>query len=268
MEEISYNVYPIISSFRKDECDVNKISLEHKNSNYDEKQNFYAKYNVTYDYDKIGTNQLCLLTQFLKICKSPEFYGPNAKKISFTFAINNLKKVLMDILEKVTKELQLLYPTLLKNNVILSNFIDSENILKVELNNFTNKKNKEIKSITPIYFHKSKSKGGNTIVIKNDNLLLTIKKIYSEMVLFKNKNYGSIKIDKMHKDIHYDGKLILNFNVSVIENKETCEIRGYVKVIAKEMEIRHNVSNIKSVLDEDLRYITEIKNCGVTTLTI
>ena len=303
--------YPIISNYNYNN---NKISIELSNifsksyiNDSIEIKRKYITYDIIYDYDKIGKKNLCALTHFIKLLKPHNVYQNGKYQLSFDIDIMhdehmdidniNLKNFIIDVITKIKDEIIKLHPNITPNNINLpyhsyycakndNDKNDNDNnddnkekekrLLSIGTIAFRNKIKNNFMVNTPIYFHKSKNKGGGVVIINNENNQTIKQKIITEMPLFKNRNYGittegTNDIHKdIHKDIHYEGKFTLLFNVNIVESESIGDKQIYcdIKVFAKEIEIKHNVSYINSVLEKELTYINETKNDNKLKLLI
>lgn len=266
---MSYNVYPLLSVNDRN-FDVNKIGYEKikeiNNDTYD-----YIRYQCKYEYDRVGKDKFCLLTNYLNIENRPKFYEPADKKISMNITLNdkNTKIKIQEIIKKILTDMKELYKSPNnKNNVMQLPIILNKNEeitecenMSAELTTYNDKKNNKKICTSKIHFHKSKKNGGGTVTIKNDSLKETYENIMKEMTLFKNKKYND-------SDIFYQGKFVFCFNIDVRISKITHITTIYVKINIVEMEVKHNVSNVKSIFDNDLIYVSESKNGSIQSLIL
>lgn len=212
-------------------------------------------HNIKYEYDNKEINKLCILTSFVKITK---LFTHNFKP-SFQIKIcdNEQENMIINIVSKISDMMMAKYNIKHKIYPICTN---NEFICIFETYG---------KNITcPIFYHRSKKQGEQIIKINNTNILEQINEIKKEMILFKYQNYNKHHKNILDKDIHYQGRFGLNFIVKIIKlNKEDNEHDYYhckIYIVIKECEIKHNVSNVKSLFDKDII----IKNKDIKVLFI
>ena len=114
------------------------------------------------------------------------------------------------------------------------------------------------KTITPIHVHKNKT-------ITEISPELTNKfyeNIMNELNLFSKKWYGLKPLEgSQRKDIYYEGRFILSFDIGITkkDGKTSCNIN----LIASELEIKHNISYVRSIISEKTKVVqldTHINN--------
>lgn len=260
---------PIITNYEYDLklIDVIEGKKYEKNINDENQQFKYTniQYSLSYKYSPCMINQLNILTCYLPLKACMISYNHNFPTIAFS--VVNEKKMFSD---KINEILEHIKTEIIKKHgeSVTFDFPHGSNLdtYKICLRSFT--KNKETRNTCQIHFHQSKSKGQNLITINNDTIHETLKIVNNEMPLFKHKLYMKKIYD--HKDIHYVGKFLLKFacEVSLYENDEqNIKIICSVRLIANEVEIKHNVSYCNSILTKDLVKI-DVHDERVTTLTI
>jgi hypothetical protein len=256
--------YPLISDYT---YNINKISLEESylfsvaNSESDDKNvKRFIRYNSIYNYDGIGDKQLCILTHFIKLYKIEEkknnvivhidISDVNTNNITFKNIINDIMNKIRDNIIKEYPAIQINLPYFASNS--------GETLLPLLLISRKKQKDDSFKTIdTPIYIHRSKKKGGDIITIENEHINNILTNIAKECSGIKTPSKG---------EIFYEAKASLIFcaNVSINNNVQVCDI----KIYAKEMEIKYNVSYVKSVLNKDLTIVTQSKNKNIDRLTL
>lgn len=250
----------------------------------------YTTYELNYDYDRLGKKPLSLLTHYIKLEK-PYIIMNNAKFNNFNFELNtchitidnvNFNNFITDTFDKMISDLVKLHPNLIPEYIKLPySTKNNEKILCVKCMTTKQKyygveSDIDIKILTPIHFHKSK--GNGIITINNESIHNISTRIMNEMPIFKHKLYGKEICDsnneKQLKNIYYEGKFVLLFsaNVKEITTENNDELKKssiycYINVFAKEIEIKHNVSYVKSVFSKDIVYI-DSKNNNISSLTL
>lgn len=275
-------IYPIISDYK---CDLSKFSLDKRSSktlsfkvpsdNYKlvNVNSIHTSYNAMYNFDKIGEKQLCLLTHFFKISKKPTIiYHNKESEILFVFdTLNentenvNLRNLIVNIVNSIRENINKLHPDAIESSPPYFDGIDNNKFINICLPTFYDTENKQSVTIVPVHFHNSKSKGGNISVIKKEKLTETINEIMTTMPMFKYSKYGQ-KSEEDDKLLYYEGKCSLSFCVTVKDVKKSDDekelekhVHYTIKIYAKEIEIKHNVSYVRSVFDSDLSYINVVK---------
>jgi hypothetical protein len=195
---------------------------------------------------------------------------------------NQDEKKFKDFIFTICNDIKNKIEELVGNNVNFSfPYTDADkskfNVYLKSINKQEDPNNKKIKThynICPIHFHQPKSRGGNIIVINKDEINETHKNIDKEMPIFRNKLYMKKITDPKYanlKDIHYLGKFVLGFEVEVStyssELSENNNIICKIQLVAAEMEIKHNVSYVKSVLYDDVINVN-VKHNALTSITI
>jgi len=294
MTDSSKLIYSVISDYK---CNLSKISLDKRSSkissfkmpsmNYmlDDKNDKYitinvihTSYNVTYNFDKIGEKQLCLLTHFLKISQRPVCSTKSKETdimLSFETVDDNIdnvnfKNIIINIVNKIREDITKLHPDAHETNSPYYDGLANNNFINVHLPSFYDTTNKQNVIIVPIHFHNSKNKGGGVTIIKKDTLAETLNEIMTVMPMFKYSKYGE-QPEAGDKLLYYEGKCSLLFNVTVRDvtkiyyNGDPTKRNVYytIKIYAREIEMKHNVSHVKSILDSGLSYISVDKslNC-------
>lgn len=135
-----------------------------------------------------------------------------------------------------------------------------------------NKKNKTHYNVCPIYYHQTKSKGGDVLTIDKNEINETSNIIKKEMKMFNSKFYMKKSDDPGYadrKDIHYVGKFVLNFQVelSTYSTNQTMNKKCTIRLVATEMEAKCNVTHCKSILNKDI-VNTNVDTKELTSLTI
>lgn len=278
------SLYPIISKY---DIDLKSVSLTEPNTyvkDHTGMKSSYFTHNLNYNYDRIGVDKLCVMTQFLKIALKPHFIGSpmnNTGKIHFSVDINGnvkLKALLMEIFEATKAHIMARYPNVVNVDYPIVTKGDKE-YFNISLMQF------DKKVTTPIHYHRTKKQGGNVITIVNRPIGDISKELEKEMNLFKSFGYGKKKkpyedIDDIEnkegdksvdtkkivpKELYYEGKFTLMFSVEYAEFDLKVEnqilekkIRCKIKMFAKEMETKYNVSRVQSVLDIDVTNLNKV----------
>jgi hypothetical protein len=226
-----------------------------------------------YDYDKIGEKQLCLFTHFLKISKKPTIVRHNKEsEILFVFDTLdentdnvNFRNTITKIINKIRDDVIKLHPNAKESSPPYFDGNGNNKFICICLPSFYDMTNKHSVTIVPIHFHNSKNKGGGISVIKKEKLVETISEIMTILPMFKYSKYGQ-QSETDDKLLYYEGKCSLLFCITVKDgtkshHNEEPERHIYytIKIYAREMEIKHNVSYVKSVFDSDLSYINVAK---------
>lgn len=251
-------------------------------------------YSVTYDYHQFSNFKFSMMTDFLPLKHHSVSYKNKFDKcVSFGLDIdrtNTIHTKFIDALISMVETIQKLICSDQNFSQHSINFSfpygsmeDSKEFVMIYLKsakkttnpaNIANPANYTHYNICPISFHRSKSKGGNIITINNDNVENTPNIINKEMPMFKNSFYMKKSIDPKYaerENIYYVGKFVLEFDVEFLKyeipstgsQNFTCKIR----LVATEMEIKHNVSKCPSILSNDVISI-DIKDKSNNTLTI
>lgn len=289
------SLYPIISKYYIDYdmltlTDPKNYSTEKPTIEYKTGQNIvikrnYFSYGVNYKYDRLGFNEFCLMTQFLKIVAVPTQVK---NQIHFSVDITNnpkLKGLIFAVFEKIKSAILQLKPNLLPANIVLpvlykNMTVDgSNNMDNVYLHITLRQFNKKI--TTPIHYHRTKKQGGGVSTIVNTPLTEFYTELKEEMGLFKFRSYGK-KIVTNHAilnqeipnqatpQMYYEGKFTLCFAVEYLESKIENDVHEYCKinVFAKEVETKYNLSYVKSVLDVDVSTLNSVNIKQPDTLVI
>lgn len=268
---LKMSIYPIISKY--DDINFDKIKLS-KPKTYTitptispiiEPTHYlkiYSTYDLLFEYDRIGIDKFCIITQFLKISGPPKI---NKNGIYFCIDMENntqLHTLLTELLNITTNLLLNENPNLSISDINLpiknfNHFGTIKNYVVINLLEY----NKKI--TTPIHYHRTKKQGGGVMAmtnIKKDNF---INNILEEMTLFKNDTYGikNTKNDKIPL-MYYNGKFTLCVSAKICENinpKTNKTENQYCNIIiySKEIETKYNVSHVISVLDNDITHLNK-----------
>lgn len=249
----------------------------------------YTSYGINYKYDRVGPEQFCLMTQFLKIATPLiEVKG----QVHFCVDINEntkLKALIFGVFEYLKTEILKIKPNLSPSNIVLpitqkitiSNtdnktgqhtYVDKE-YLNITLTQF----NKKV--TTPIHYHRTKKQGGNVVTIVNKPTTEIFTELKKEMELFKYSSYGKPRVPKLEEGkkivkekenveddkpkpvMYYEGKFTLFFTIEHLEsNVGDDEKHEYCKIniFAKEAETKYNLSKVKSALDVDVSILNRV----------
>jgi len=148
----------------------------------------YASYGVNYKYDRVGAEQFCLMTQFLKIA-TPLVNVKN--HYYFCVDINEnikLKALITNVLDSLKIMILKEKPNLLPADIVLP--ITNKQMfgnpareyLDITLIQF------DKKIITPIHYHRTKKQGGQVITIKNKSTDEIFNELKKEMSLFARRS--------------------------------------------------------------------------------
>lgn len=279
------SIYPIISKYDIN-CDNLILTTSKTHSVTKQDMNFktgkivmvtknYSSYKINYKYDRIGVDQFCLMTEFLKIAIIPHTIRG---QMCFCVDISKnqkLKNLITSIFEALKTQILKIKPNLSPNDIAfpLTNkkvFVDEIEYDKEYVNISLAQFNKKI--ITPIHYHRTKKQGGEVVTIVNKPVDCILEELTKEMELFKYSSYGKDKrkTENSQKNdnppllqMYYEGKFTLFFTIEHIELCETdieSKKREYcnVYIFAKEAETKYNVSRVKSVLDVDVTALNRI----------
>jgi hypothetical protein len=283
---MSKDLYPIITNY---EYDNNKIILDAgktfskplevdpESDNFiDGQENKYTHtpYTVLYNYTPFPTKSFVVMTDYLKLTyQTMAYINKFTQCIAFGIDFSETTPLNINFANYVSNTIDRIKSIISEkygNDVTFSlPYIDAESKTSLNINLISRQKregdNKININVCPIHFYRPRSKGGDVIKICGDALDITKSNIEKEMPMFKNKMYLKKNKDdaKEYKDIHYVGKFILMFSVefstyevgSLNSKTLTCKIH----IVAKEMEIKYNVSHCESVLAKDLTNV-EINN--------
>ena len=242
----------------------------------------YYYYSINYKYDRLGINQFCLMTPFLKIVRCP-IYNKSHFELYVDVCKNlKLKELITNMLEKLKSKILKLNPKILPNNISFPiKELANKQYIILNLQDFDNK------VTTPIHYHQTKKQGGNIITIVNETKQEFINKLSKEATMFKYKSYGKSKNDYIIKnnnikkndddkkndfpEMYYEGKFTLFFSVTYSEQLNSnpdIPIHCKIKIFAKEAEIKLNLTYAKSVLDVDVHDINKINTTQPNILAI
>jgi hypothetical protein len=253
--------YPIVTHY---EVNINNIHVVLKNKTTRIKEDLtavYYNYDLMYNFGNDVIKPLTMSTHFLDITNCPQ-QSKNLVNLSIDLnsATSNgltFKSIIKDIDEVIKKFLVKRHPTLKSSDIYITDF-DKSRSLTISLQSFNG-------NITcPVHIHRSKTRGGGIVTLKEKNITDLMRVMREELPMFRS-GYNKIfephdekyieKIKKSgidHLDIHYTGKFVLAFTVTVAEYQQKDEenrIRLVVGVVAKEVEIKYNKSYVKSVVD-------------------
>lgn len=287
---MSKQLYPLIFDYKYDSqqislCENSSRKVTFSQPSEDEEyvitnNNTYITYDALYKYDKVGDRQLCILSHFVKIHRSPEWSKGN-EIIFWLDTMNenmenaNFRNAIVRIVEQIKNIITKMYPMAIESkDVPYTDGDDNSKLIKVRLLSFKDAINKQNIIMTPIHYHQPKSKGGNVIVFKNKNVMETIKDISENMKMFRHKQYGKEvnDDDDSKKKLYYEAKCSLAFSALISDIKlDTKDDNGIIvksehkiyytiKIHAKEMEIKCNMSYVKPILNSDVSYVNISKS--------
>lgn len=281
---------PLLTNY---ECDTEKITITkrkiYNNENINKAQNKNNKINFTqttyylfYQYTNLMKSKFLFLTDYMTLHKCEIYsFDMSRKKIIFTVANDNLEfvKMIKSVVDVIKKYVNNLY---LNTEVIFITPVDDKEFYKIPISLksiFTKTTNGEFDKYVKshngckIYFTRPKSKGGDTVLMENDEISETFSEIRKEMPLFNNGFYMRKSDDPKYADkpdIHYVGKFLLEFCVEIREtftDPHEKTIKANIYLIASKAEIKYNVSKPKSVLTKDILNMT-IQPDKITSVSI
>jgi len=203
-------------------------------------------YDAYYEYNKIGTKKLCILTGFMKIrMVSSTNFSVDISDINE----NNLalKNLVDSVVNKIGNEITKIHPGI---NV---KYPYKDSLIYVSL--MTKNNNKIV--TTTAHIHKTKKNGGGTITIENNtqgDFCNKIKQEFPGIVSATNKN----------NNIFFVARMSLVFSATVNTKRKFCKI----KIFAKELEIKYNVSHVASIFNRDITVVTYNENKQITKLEL
>ena len=256
-----------MSDFMHDDSDddipVKKqpIKPEAKKPELNPNENFttikHIGYDGFYEYNKIGSKKLCILTHFTKVHKLDIKKNELILTIDISDANEHnltLKNLLVDITNKIGNEITKQYPTV---NISYP-YKPAESLVEISMISLKKQKTDLQKLInTPIHIHRSKKNGGNVVMFENyacNDMLVKIKKEFPKIIQVPT---GEIFFTAR-------SSLIFCAKIGEYENTKTCSI----KIYAKEMELKYNASYVTSIFNKDLTVITHTPNKQVDSLEL
>lgn len=284
-------LYPIISNY--DKFDLNKIELGEPKINLKESiilpnekyKETYYNYSINYKYDRLGINQFCITTPFLKITENIKSYGETLQLNVDIGKDLKFKNLIINIIENIKIQMMKNHPNILLNDIHVPIYTTEEYNTNNKQNISINLQHYKKKIITPIHYHQTKKQGGDIVSIINKSDQFTdnfLEKIKEHMTMFRSKKYGKSngvvqKIDEKTNqkinlpEMYYEGKFILFFTMTCCEEKsDDKNLTTYCKIhiFAKECEIKMNLSNVKSILDFDMYDVSKINTKQPNQLSI
>jgi|SaaInlStandDraft_7_1057024.scaffolds.fasta_scaffold59706_2 hypothetical protein len=265
--------YPIIKS---DVIDIEKIGLSEPNINTKTHENIsisnsdnikitlgsvFANHKVTYDYDRVGINKLCILTDFLTIHKVPTKQN---NTIQFTVKMDQEAK-LKGIFNSIETVIRNKYPEIgtVKFPTNKNIFNNDHNFVNFQLFTYNNS------VVSSIHYHKTKKQGQGIQTIYRNTTDNTLECIMSNMNMFK---YNYMKPRDDCPLLYYESKFILEFHVDIFGTIDQDGITKYtscnVNIYIKEMETKSNKTFVKSILDIDVIDLSTRNNNDENKLAI
>ena len=242
-QKINYPVITNVSGFTK-----HLNENENKNDiimNYVKYNSIYICYPL-YKFNNTNANKICIVTNYVKLVAIRD----------------NEKQCVIDFLNDETNmHLSGIY------NILCSKIPTTETETKFMLNRIY------IKNIDHVIFHLPNNKvvnNKNKEIIKKCNGSIIYKKICEiyNVNPYKNKQiiYNSLELKKNNKfDFYLEAKFVLEFRIfyKIILDKPLY----YIQAIAKQVEIKYNVTKKSSVIDEllNMNVFSEIKLKSILT---
>lgn len=228
-------------------------------------------YEVSYKYTQDLTNKLCCITDYLPIKQVGYTYRNkfnSSVNIAFVISEENLehlefKNMMCSIFNEIQKKILLENPTAtfdIPYDEEKKRFsLHLKSINRTDKHHNTNLK--IYYNVCPVFFHESKSKGGNLLEFNNDEVYKTCADINAVMPMLKSNLYMK-QTDSKFKNIYYVGKFIFEINVELSTYSLYNNIKTVCKIflIATEVEIKNNMSFCQSVLSKELTSVNIQKN--------
>jgi len=205
----------------------------------------YTKWYINYKYPDDVTKKLLFVTDHIKLIKIGAI-----KAIEFQTELNGANSNHVYMINMMDTIIETIKKTIIAKYGSDINFCIGYNHARMRV------LTRMIKNtcITPIIIQQSKKKGGNKIQIKDLSLAdtETILKHEIKPAGRKVKQY-MMKTGDDVKDIHYECKFVLGFEILLVEVKtpdvkQTC----IIKLVAKRVDIKYNVTKTLTSIDRDI----------------
>jgi len=153
----------------------------------------------------------------------------------------NFNNFVVKIIDFVKDKIPKLHKNIKSDNIMLP-YTENKNgdkLLCLKLMEY----NKHV--LTQVAIHQSKKQGGKIIYVKNGTNNETLEVIRDKMVLLKFPKFGE------EHNLYYEGKFSVIPSIEILEVKIGEENRLYCNLVfyVKKMEIKYNVSRVKSIFD-------------------